>query len=365
VITQAALPPAERRGGTLARGRTRATATVLVVLALHAGLLLLVGDALGPRPVEPGLALIGEEPPPLRLAVRAVTAVADPPRAAAPPAPPAQPAGARAPARDTRAPAGVGASTAGAAPRETHAATAVRLETAIARQDPEPAGSKPVEAAPARIAPPFRAVYRWQQDGLEGQATLVLAFDAAQYTLALRRERAGQPPLHGVSRGRSGVHGLAPERHVEGQAGRDQRALNFVREGAGRILASDHAGERPLPAGAQDPVSWLVQLAGLVDADPALRQPGAVVALWMAGPRGQLDVWQLAVLGPALGVEGRPLLKLVRAAERPWDVALEIWLDPAERHLPHTVAWQRQDGQRQAPLQRLVRTSLAWTGPGS
>jgi hypothetical protein len=267
-------------------------------------------------------------------------------------------------------PGGTATPTRQAASPATPAASATGAPPPTAAIDPvvaslAPAMATAMEPAAARIAPPFSAAYRWQQGDAEGRATLVLSQDGARYTLALHRERDGQAPLHGISRGFSGGHGLAPERHVEGQAGRDRRALNFVREGAGQILSSDHAGALPLPAGVQDPVSWLVQLAALVDTDPSLRRPGAMVALWMAGPRGQLDAWQFEVIGSEAGAQGEPLLKLVRPASRPWDVSLEVWLDPAQRHLPQTVAWQRRDGPRQAPVQRLERRSLAWSGAGS
>ena len=394
MITAAAPPPAERRGGTLAGRPRRAVATVLAVLVVHAGVLLAMGRAMEPRPVGPGPAPGAAASLPPRLSLRAVAASdgagsstrsAEVVNPAATPAPrePAVAGRAHPPATASTQPL-ARAEAARAGPRTVAAFEPViepviepaikpqatpqadpPAEPLIGRLDPTPAATTPLEPAPARVAPPFSAVYRWQQDGAEGRATLALALDASQYTLALHRERPGLAPLHGISRGRTGAHGLAPERHVEGQGGRDRRALNFVREGAGRILASDHAGAQPLPAGVQDPVSWLVQLAGLLEADPALRQPGASVALWMAGPRGQLDAWALTVIGPEAGTDGRPLLKLARPATRPWDVALEVWLDPAERHLPHTVAWRRQDGERQAPLQRLVLSSLTWAGPGS
>lgn len=391
MITAAALPPAERRGGTLAGRPRRAVATVLAVLIVHAGLLLGLGRAMAPGPAEPGPAPGVAASLPPRLSVRTLAAAdggGRPAAAASPlvlpsPGEPAPPGRARPPARALTP-----AEASGAGPRQAsstngapnavinaaihavihadiNAAAEPAAEPAITRLDPTPAATTAAEPALARLAPPFSAVYHWQQDGAEGRATLVLALDASRYTLALHRQRQGQPTLHGISRGQTGAHGLAPERHVEGQGGRDRRAINFVREGGGRILASDHAGAQPLPAGVQDPVSWLVQLAGLLEADAALRQPGAVVALWMAGPRGQLEAWALTVIGPEAGTGGRPLLKLARPAARPWDVALEVWLDPAERHLPHTVAWRREDGLRQAPLQRLALKSLTWDGPGS
>ncbi len=321
---------------------------VLAVLLLHA--LVLRAVLRPPAPPQPA----GDE---ARVAVRAVAPpVAAPPAAAAqrttvpmpvPPAPSPRPAPPTPPAAIAQA----------------LTRTPVLLPDAAGGT--REAGSL-LPQRPVRLAPPFEAGFTLQRGGLDGEARLALAFDGPRYTLTLDNTLPGRPNTHSRSSGRGTLAGLAPERYVEGRQGRDRRAVNFVREPAGaggsRLLFSDHEQALPLPEGTQDRLSWLVQLAGLVDADPAAARQG--LALWVAGPRGQLDLWQFQVTEAASPVDGRPALKLGRAAGRPWDLELELWLDPAERHLPLVAAWRLRDGARVADEQRLERRSLRWSAPG-
>jgi hypothetical protein len=82
----------------------------------------------------------------------------------------------------------------------------------------------------------------------------------------------------------------------------------------------------------------MLQLAAIVDADPTRFAPGARVAMWVVGARGDADVWTFEVDAvepldlPAGRVEAA--LRLQRAPRRPYDLRAEVWLDPARHHLP-------------------------------
>jgi hypothetical protein len=113
--------------------------------------------------------------------------------------------------------------------------------------------------------------------------------------------------------------------------------VNFQRQAA-RVTFSGPQGEVPLVAGAQDRLSWMLQLAGIAEANPALRAPGSTIAVFVVGTRGDAEVWNCTVVGseiielPAGAVPDA--LHLRRVAQRLYDTSVDVWLDPSRHHLP-------------------------------
>lgn len=145
----------------------------------------------------------------------------------------------------------------------------------------------------------------------------------------------GQRVLH--SEGGVDAAGLAPRRFTDARRPGATLAANFERA-AGRIRYSGPAVEFALLAGAQDGLSWWVQLAAIVEANPDLGRRGAHVVLFVSGARGDAGVWHFEALGPerlrlAQGEE-ITATRLQRAADRPWGLAVDVWLDPLRGHLP-------------------------------
>ena len=170
--------------------------------------------------------------------------------------------------------------------------------------------------------------------------------DGTSYTLSLQAEpdadegAAPRHPLAGLgasSRGRIGPEGLQPERYVDRRQGRDQRAANF--DAMARTVRGSGGGVPwPFPPGGQDRLSWLLQLAAVLQANPALAAPGARIVLPVAGPREAPAAWVFDVLEiqPFTLADGsqRPALALRRRAGGPYQLQAEVWLDPAAHHLP-------------------------------
>lgn len=237
---------------------------------------------------------------------------------------------------------------------------------AAAPPSPSPATAT-AEAVPtyaASLPSPFEAGFRLRRGALAGRATWSYAGGADSYQLTLQTRVLGREVAHLRSEGRPSPTGLEPLRFVEGRRGRDQRAVNFQRQpGGGRISFSGPAVELPLPAGVQDRLSWLLQLAAIVDADPALRERGAKVSMWVVGPRGDADVWTFVVGGlePVSTGEGadQPALALRRDPRRAWDTEVRVWLDPAARHLPLRAAWRNSGPDADAGVE-LWRETLSW-----
>jgi hypothetical protein len=188
-----------------------------------------------------------------------------------------------------------------------------------------------------RVPPPFRLTYALRRGALSGQAELTLQRAGAGYELELKGTALGLEVLGLRSQGNVGPHGLMPERFVDRRRGRDRLAANFD-HGAGRITYSGSAASQPLRLGAQDRLSWMVQLAAILEAAPARHGAGSRIAVSVSGARADVDTWTFIVQGhQRLRLPGGTVveaLRLTREPRRPYDTQVEVWMDPAQHHLP-------------------------------
>ncbi|MFT7775760.1 hypothetical protein [Roseateles sp.] len=187
---------------------------------------------------------------------------------------------------------------------------------------------KPPEVPPLRLAGPAAWHYRLRQGGQDGEAWLDWRPEAdGRYSLRLTRligERA-LPALESL--GRTGSAGLAPERFAMQRGGQDRQAINFDSEGR-HVSFSASPALLDLPEGAQDRLSWWLQLAALVQASGAeASAPGGRWRVWVAGLRGELREWVFEAVAAA--PEDAEMLHLRRQPLGPHDPGVELWLDPA------------------------------------
>jgi hypothetical protein len=247
-----------------------------------------------------------------------------------------------------------------AAPSTVTAATATAFAPAAADKPvPEtiagPAasdgGTQPAEAPvyPTRLAPPATLHYALQRGTAGGKAVLRWSPDGGRYELSLRTQLPAAPNISRVSQGSIDAHGIAPERYAESRRGRELRAVNFRRESA-RITFSGPQVEHPLLPGAQDRLSWMLQLSAVMAADRSLEAAGQTVLLFVVGTRGDAEGWSFDVQGrrhidlPAgAGVQNGAAVSeaatvdtvlLRREPRHQYDTLVEVWLDPARHHLP-------------------------------
>ena len=318
---------------------------VAVVLAAHLGLL---GRMQQPLPMAQTQAAQTQAARPVPLQVRQI---------------PAQPAPGPARAQDTPVGAVKLAALQRAAPR-TRNGPAVQAAAGPMPVDQAPASigvppsSAPLDLDTGTPAPPVGTAvpvyttqpapaatlhYTLQRGSLRGQARLQWQPAGDTYRISLHGPAAGAPAAAWVSEGGFDAAGIAPTRYTESRRGRELRATNFQRE-AGRITYSGPSVQHPLLPGAQDRLSWMLHLGAVLAANPSLALPGAEVAMWVVGSRGDAEVWSFAVLGTqALALPGGDTvqaLHLLRAPKRPYDTQAEVWLDPARHHLPVRV-WLR------------------------
>lgn len=215
-------------------------------------------------------------------------------------------------------------------------AVAAPPEAIAAAEAPAPSPATDAVEIPVyatRIPPAGLWHFDLQRGLATGEAILDWSVSAADgYALHLQGRIAGMTLLDWVSRGALDAAGVAPERFVLRRRGRDAQAVNFQRE-AGKISFSGPRHEWPLLPGAQDRLSWLIQVPAIIAAAPERFAAGQRIVLFVAGARGDADVWVFQVMGPD-AVGDIPALKLLREARKPYDIRVELWLDPAEHHLP-------------------------------
>jgi hypothetical protein len=196
-------------------------------------------------------------------------------------------------------------------------------------------GDTDVPTYRTRLAPPATLRYELRRGILSGTGELRWKPAADHYELQLEGSIAGISVLLQTSTGGIDEAGIAPMRFVD-QRRRDIRAANFQRD-KGRITFSGPAVEYPLVPGAQDRLSWMIQLGAVVNAEPQRATPGGRVAMFIVGARGDGDVWVFRFVATetvATGAGTVHAVKFTREPRRPYDTFVEVWLDPQRHHLP-------------------------------
>ena len=259
------------------------------------------------------------------------------PTADGPPAPAVEPTPQAAPA-DVVAPVATVATVADDAPLRLAAAGNTPTPDVDATATP-PAAMPSVPTYPTTLPPAFRHGYDMRRGMLSGQGELSLQRSASGYEARLEGRIAGFSILSWHSRGHVDAAGFAPDRFLDERRGRAPQAANFRRDaGSGeapRITYSGPTTVQPLPAGTQDRLSWMLQLAAIAQARPP--RPGDTIEMYVSGARGDADVWTFrvasvdAVVTPAGRTEA---LHLIRAPRAEHETRAEVWLDPARHHLP-------------------------------
>jgi hypothetical protein len=215
-------------------------------------------------------------------------------------------------------------------------AEAVAPVAASAAAAPAPHGvDVPVYAT--RMPPSVHWVYEMRYGFLSGRGDLVWTREGDRYEARLEGRVAGFSILDWASSGMIDAAGVAPERFVVRRRGKETLAANFQRH-AGKITYSGPTTEHPLPMGAQDRLSLLLQLTAIVAGDPQrFAKSDAHIVVFVSGARADADVWTFDIVGDeSVDTQRGPVraLHLRREPRGPRDTRLDVWLDPARHHLP-------------------------------
>jgi hypothetical protein len=177
--------------------------------------------------------------------------------------------------------------------------------------------------------------YLLRRSWLSGEGQLRWTREAGGYTLTLEGSLAGLKALSQTSSGTVESWGLSPQRFTD-QRTKGAHSAVFQRDKAS-ITFDAGPEEVPWVAGAQDRLSWMVQLPAIVRAEPARQAPGQSVALYVAGARGDAEVWTFRFVGlEEVRVPAGKLAaaKWVREPRKPHDTSVEVWLASSVQHLP-------------------------------
>lgn len=188
---------------------------------------------------------------------------------------------------------------------------------------------------PFRLPAARILTYDLSRSPFSGTGELEWHHEAERYRARLEGRIAGFSILRWTSEGRIDGAGLAPERYTDRRRGSSEQAARFDRvEGLVRYSA---AAAQPLPTGAQDRLSWMVQIAAIAQARPRPLAAGDRISLWVTGARGDADVWHFRCTGvDSLPIAGRVVktLHLIREPREVGDTRVDVWLDPERDHLP-------------------------------
>jgi hypothetical protein len=277
------------------------------------------------------------------------------------------PVAAPAPQRNHSAPKAVAATARTATPEPRLRAATASLATTTTATTAAPTESTPtpdpgglqVPVYATQQPPPTLLRYESRRGVMSGTAELAWQPSGEGYRLSLQGQALGAPFISWASAGAMDAAGLAPIRYAESRRGREVRAANFQRD-SGRVTFSGPQLEYPLVAGMQDRLSWLIQLPAVLQANPALGQPGERVQLAVVGTRGDAEVWTFTVQGRGpVDLPSGPVadaVHLLREPRRPYDTQVQVWLDPARSHLP-VQAWLRIRATGEGTELRLLEMS--------
>lgn len=285
----------------------------------------------------PAPAPVPAPPPP---AVVAAAPAAEPVPVPEPP-PPAASAPDTPPPVAVEAPVVAVAASAAPAPADPPAAAAevaAAADAADAAPRPADGGGTAPPVYATRLPPPAQLRYELRRGAISGDADFQWRSANGRYEMAIEGRVMTISALLWQSEGAIDSAGLAPDRFTDRRGRRAPLAANFQRS-AGKISYSGPTVEYPLVAGAQDRLSWMVQLAAIVGADPArFTRPDAAIVMFVTGARGDGDLWSFETQGseaielPAGRVDAA--LRLRRLPRKPYDTQAEVWLDPARDWLP-------------------------------
>ncbi len=232
-----------------------------------------------------------------------------------------------------------------AAPAMPIMTTAFEVARAPAAPAAPAAAATPAAAAPheeaiphyaTQMPPPMLLRYEMHRGSLRGTGELAWRPQAGRYELKLDARIGPLALLSQSSTGGFDAAGMAPVRFTDQRLRKAVQAVNFQRD-AGKVSFSGPSTEYPLRPGMQDRLSWMVQLAAIISAEPTLRTTGAKVSVLVVGSQGDASVWAFRCMGVEtlqLGAGETQALSYVREPRDPYDTSVKVWLDAARHYLP-------------------------------
>ena len=202
------------------------------------------------------------------------------------------------------------------------------------------------------LPPGFKQRYVLRAGPFSGTGELSWAPAGGRYELSL----SGGARVYSVtqsSQGRFDVTGLEPERFTSKVSGRAELAANFQRD-TGIISFSGVNRRFAWRMGAQDRLSVVIQLVGIVAAESNRLVAGQRFGIPVVSERGDADIWTFRIVGwePVHAASGEvTALRMVRELRKPNDRGLEIWMDQQRHYLPLRIRYGSENDSKRVELQ--------------
>ena len=190
-------------------------------------------------------------------------------------------------------------------------------------------------AAPLAAKYIYGVTFTKNANSNKGIAELNWQHDGANYALSLTASYFAIPVFIQNSVGQLAPQGLLPTRFSDKRFRKSEVAAHFNHQ-LGKITFSANTPDAVLLAGAQDRVSVILQLAGLLAADPAKYPPGATLNLQTVSST-EAEAWLFTVNEPeTLNLPAGPqmALRITRNPRREFDQKVELWFAPELNHAP-------------------------------
>ena len=207
------------------------------------------------------------------------------------------------------------------------------------------------DQSPAVFAALTSAKYTYKVDATrknliyKGAAELKWQQDGENYALNLSATASGLPIYNQNSAGRLATQGLQPTRFSDKRLFKSEVAAHFDYV-LGKVIFSNNKSEAVLAAGAQDRISVIIQLAGLLAANPTQYPPNTTISLQTISA-DEAQPWLFTVNEPeTLNLsEGQQIaLRLTRNPRREFDQKIELWFAPALNYLPVRIRQTESNG---------------------
>ncbi len=217
----------------------------------------------------------------------------------------------------------------------------------IVEPRPEPAQTAPMQAITETALPPpaftalgsgrhtYKALFTQNANITQGKAEVLWQQDGEKYALSLTASWLLFEAIAWKSAGLMSPQGLQPERFSDKRFRRSEVAAHFDRNQS-KIIFSTNTPEAQLEPTAQDRISIIWQLAGLLAAEPARYPPGTTLSV-QAVDATEAQTWLFTVNEPEtlnLDNGAQIALRLTRNPRREFDRKVELWFAPALDYLP-------------------------------
>lgn len=243
-------------------------------------------------------------------------------------------------------------------PTEVTATVEKSLDQPLASaQNPDQTATatSPVELAfPASGSFAYNVVYVTGSQTQSGAGTLEWSSDGRTYQLQLESKALFISFLRQTSVGSLSAAGLQPRRYTDKRFRGSEKATHFQPD-KGIISFANNKPDAPWTNRAQDRLSVMMQLAGIINGDPAriLAQP--TISMPVAGT-DDAEMWTFALEGQEkieLPAGTTTALHLVRYPRKEFDRKVELWLAPQLGYMPVRIKQTEQNG---TTLEMLLRS---------